>query len=283
VCDRRKWDSNPAQALVGLRSPPAPPDEARSSLSATRTIALLSALVAALLLVEMALLGVALWRGWALAAESRAFEARLPNAKRTLLVIGDSTAVGTGAERPENSVAGRLSRLVPDVEIINRAEDGARTGELIQQLGAAPGAAYDVILIQTGGNDILWFTGLRRLRAATTRLLQEAKTRAGRVVLMSTGDVGTAPAFPVPIDWLYSWRTRRVRELFIGVTARLQVEYVDLYDPGAENPFNANPEPYYATDGLHPSDAGYRLWFEQLTADSSILESLRTGEDSPLE
>ena len=252
-------------------------------MSATRTIALLGALVAALLLVEMALLGVALWRGWALAAESRAFEARLPNAKRTLLVIGDSTAVGTGAELPENSVAGRLSRLVPDVEIINRAEDGARTGELIQQLGAAPGAAYDVILIQSGGNDILRFTGLRRLRAATTRLLRLAQARAGRVVMMSTGDVGAAPAFPTPFDWLYSWRTLRVRELLVELTTHLRIEYVDLYHPGAENPFNANPEKYYATDGLHPSDEGYRLWFEQLTADSSILESLRTSEDSRLE
>jgi lysophospholipase L1-like esterase len=228
----------------------------------------------------MALLGVALWRGWALAAESQAFEARPPDPRRTLLVVGDSTAVGTGAERPENSVAGRLSRLVPDVEIINRAEDGARTGELIQQLGAAPGAVYDVILIQSGGNDILWFTGLRRLRAATTALLKEAQARAGGVVMMSTGDVGAAPAFPAPIDWLYSWRTRRVRELFVELTTRFEVEYVDLYDPGAGNPFNANPEKYYATDGLHPSDEGYRLWFEQLVADSLILESLRTTASS---
>lgn len=252
-------------------------------MSATRTIALLGALAAALLLVELALLGVALWRGWALAAESRAFEARPPNPKRTLLVIGDSTAVGTGAGLRENSVAGRLSRLVPDVEITNRAQDGARTGELIEQLGAAPRAAYDVILIQSGGNDILWFTGLRRLRTATTRLLKLAQTRAGRVVMMSTGDVGAAPAFPSPIDGLYSWQTRRVRELFVELTSRLEVEYVDLYHPGAENPFDANPDKYYATDGLHPSDEGYRLWFEQLTADSSILESLSTTESSRLE
>lgn len=260
-----------------------PPDEVRSSLSATRTAALLGALVAAILLVEMAMLGVALWRGWALAAESRAFEVRPSNPKRTLLVIGDSTAVGTGAELPDNSVAGRLSRLVPDVEIINRAEDGARTGEVVLQLGAAPGTAYDVILIQSGGNDILWLTGLRRLRAAMTALLNEAKARAGHVVMMSTGDVGAAPAFPTPVDWLYSWQTRRVRELLVELTTHLDVEYIDLYDPGAENPFNANPEKYYAADGLHPSDEGYRLWFEQLVADSSILASLRAPEDSRLD
>lgn len=255
-----------------------PLDEVRSSLSATRTAALLGALVAAILLVEMAMLGVALWRGWALAAESRAFEARPSNPKRTLLIIGDSTAVGTGAELPENSVAGRLSRLVPDAEIINRAEDGARTGEVIRQLALAPSEKYDVILIQSGGNDILWFTDLQRLRAETTALLKQATARAGRVVMMSTGDVGAAPAFLIPFDWLYSWRTRHVRALLLDLTNELEVEFVDLYDPGAGNPFNASPDRYYASDGLHPSSEGYRLWFERLVASSTILESLRGDE-----
>jgi lysophospholipase L1-like esterase len=220
------------------------------------------------------ILSVAFWRGWTLASESRAFEAPLPHATRRLLVIGDSTAVGTGAERPENSTAGRLGRRLPGVEIINLAENGARTGDLIAQLRAAPGKPFDVILIQSGGNDILWFTGLRRLRSATIQLLEAARQRAGLVVMMSTGDVGTAPAFPIPIDSLYSWRTRQVRNLFLELTAGHGVEYVDLYNPDPDNPFRADPQRYYATDGLHPSDAGYRLWFEQLIAASSILEGL---------
>lgn len=248
-------------------------------MTGTKVIALLSLVLVTFLLVEMAILGVALWRGSALAAESRAFEARNPDAKRRLLVIGDSTAVGTGAQRQENSVAGRLGRLVPDVAIVNLAEDGARTVELARQLRAAPDRAFDVILIQSGGNDILRFTDLRRLRIAATRLLADAQEKAPLVVMMSTGDVGQAPAFPPPVDAIYSWQTRRVRALLIELTSRQGVEYVDLYNPRPDNPFRANPERYYARDGLHPSDEGYRLWFQQLATDSSILEALRAHEN----
>ena len=44
-----------------------------------------------------------------------------------VLVVGDSTGVGTGAARPEDSIAGRLADAYPDVTIVNRARNGAKT------------------------------------------------------------------------------------------------------------------------------------------------------------
>jgi lysophospholipase L1-like esterase len=251
------------------------------ALSATRIFTLLALLLAAVVVIDAVILGVALWRGRQLALESRAFEARVPEAARRLLVIGDSTGVGTGASDPRYSVAGRISSRLPHLEIVNLSADGARMAAVQQQLQAAPQAVYDVVLIQAGGNDILRFTDLTRLRETTDRLLETASARAGLVVMMSTGDVGTAPAFPFPVDMLYSWQTRRVRGLLLDAAARHGITYIDLYDPGPDNPFISEPWEYHARDGLHPSDAGYRLWFEQLAANSTILERLDDDRQTP--
>lgn len=226
--------------------------------------------LATVIFVDAMFLSVALQRGSALAAASEAFQRRLPNAAKSLLVIGDSTAVGTGAELPKETVAGRLVALLPEIEVVNLGKDGAKTGEIMAQLRAAPERAFDAILIQTGGNDILRFTDLDRLRRSATDVLRAAKAKSDYVVMMSTGDVGTAPAFPIPVDRIYSWRTRQVRALFLELAAREDIDYVDLYNPSAENPFHREPDRFYARDGLHPSGEGYRLWFEQLTAGSRI-------------
>lgn len=233
-------------------------------------LTLVVAVLAAVVLVNGVFLAVALHRGGALADHSEAYQQRVTDARRRLLVIGDSTAVGTGAARPEDSVAGRLGRSRPYLEIVNLGEDGAKTDESLSQLQSAPDARYAAVLIQVGGNDVLRFTDIADLRAATVALLRAARSRAPYVVMMSSGDVGTAPAFVKPVDWIYSWRTRQVRELFLELAGVEGIDYVDLYNPSDDNPFYQDPDRYYATDGLHPSGEGYRLWFEQLAAQSSI-------------
>jgi lysophospholipase L1-like esterase len=216
--------------------------------------------------------GASLWRGRALTAASAAFEITPPEPAYRLLVVGDSTAVGTGAGNPALSVAGRLAGAFPALRIDNRAVDGARTADVLQQLSRAPAARFDAILIQTGGNDILRLTDPARLRRITEQLFDAAHAQSDHVVMMSTGDVGRAPAFPWPLDALYSRRTRVVRALFMELAAANNIDYVDLFDPRADNPFRREPAKYYARDGLHPSAAGYGEWFTRLMAVSSISE-----------
>jgi len=224
-----------------------------------------------------ATLGVSLWRSRALTAASVALEIAPPAATHRLLVIGDSTAVGTGAGTPSLSVAGRLAGAFPGLRIDNRAADGARTADVLQQLRREPPARFDAILIQTGGNDILRLTKLSRLRDVTGELFKLARAQAKHVIMMSTGDVGQAPAFPWPLDVWYSRRTREVRALFMELAAANNIDYVDLFDPGADNPFRREPQTYYADDGLHPSAAGYGAWFARLMATSSIRRVLASA------
>ena len=242
---------------------------------------LLAFLLAAVLVIDAVWIGIAVSRGHELTIQSQPFTRHLPEADRRLLVIGDSTAVGTGASHPRDSVAGRLAQTLPGVAVVNLARDGARIRDVREQLRRAPDGDFDVVLIQAGGNDILRFTGLARLRETTSSLLAAARSRADKVVMMSTGDVGTAPAFPPPIDWLYSWRTRHVRDLFLDLAAEHDIEYVDLYVPSPGDPFRSDPERFYARDGLHPSSEGYRMWFEKLIEETSILKGLSAAGDTP--
>ena len=57
------------------------------------------------------------------------------DARMRLLIVGDSTGVGTGAGQARDSVAGLLAREFPLLHIENRARDGATLADVAGQLG----------------------------------------------------------------------------------------------------------------------------------------------------
>src|SRR5690606_22492537 len=65
-------------------------------------------------------------RGRSIVPPAEGFEQEPARSVGSLLVVGDSTALGAGAEKPHQSVAGRLGRRFPGLRIRNVAVDGAR-------------------------------------------------------------------------------------------------------------------------------------------------------------
>lgn len=210
-------------------------------------------------------------KGRKLAEESVPFEIRSLEAEARLLVVGDSTGVGTGADRPLDSIAGRIYRDFPFVEIINKSDDGAKIRDVLTQLNTIENEKFDIVLVQVGGNDILRFTDLDRLKDLITILLKAARQKSRNIIFISTGNVGLAPAFFPPLSWLYTYRTRQVRSVFMKVSQKLRVEYVDLFKEKKEDPFLTDPEKFYAVDFLHPGSEGYRLWYEELKKQTSLI------------
>ena len=84
------------------------------------------------------------------ANDSSPYESSPADPAAFLLVVGDSTAVGTGASDNRESVAGRIGVNYPRVQVINEAVVGARVADLEEQLNTAPDRAYDALLIQIG-------------------------------------------------------------------------------------------------------------------------------------
>lgn len=188
-----------------------------------------------------------------------------------LLIVGDSTAVGTGASVPEASVAGLLGQRFPGLQIENRARDGALFSELMAQLQGD--AHVDMVLVMAGGNDVVRLRRLDALRGDVDRVTQRARQRAGLVVLMPAGNVGNAPFVLAPVSWLMTWRARQLQTFARDAAARHGAVQVDLFRASADDPFVQRPE-LNAADGLHPSDAGYRVWFGELMSQAGLSRRL---------
>ncbi len=179
---------------------------------------------------------------------------------KTILVLGDSTGAGVGAATPEESVAGRLSMYVGATHVENYAVSGAETHNLPEQIAKAKLPRYDLILIQIGGNDILW---LRRPKksAEELKMALQKLPEADQVIVLTAGNVGGATIFPPPIRPFHTWRNQAFHREFAKASSVTGATYVNLYEPPHLDPFLDNPELYLAEDGLHPSSEGYKLWF----------------------
>ena len=198
---------------------------------------------------------------------STPFQRPLAQPGRRLLVVGDSTAVGTGASAPQHSLAGLLAQADPDLAVENRGADGATFADLPRQLDGH--GRVHTVLVQAGGNDVLRLRDLDTVRADIDAVLRAARQRADRVVLMPAGNVGNAPFFWPPVSWLMTGRARRLHRHARELAARHGAVYVNLFRERDDDPFVQQPE-LNAADGLHPSDAGYRVWYAALRAQAPL-------------
>lgn len=229
------------------------------------------ALVIVLVLTVLATSGCTVWRigkAGELARRSEPLQHTPPDATLRLLIVGDSTGVGTGASSPQASLAGLLAQAYPRLQIDNRARDGATFAGVIEQLEAAT-ARYDLVLVQAGGNDVIRLRKLDDVRADVERVATLARARGQRVLLMPAGNVGNAPFFFPPASWLMTSRARSLHGFVREAATRHQAAYINLFKDEAKDPFAQQPE-LNAADGLHPSDAGYRVWFDELMTQAQL-------------
>ena len=208
--------------------------------------------------------------GYRIAGRSLPFERDLPECRRRVLVVGDSTGVGTGAASAQDSIAGLLAREFPDVAVNNRARNGAKAADAVQQLTSLPPGRFDVVLVHVGGNDILRTTPLPQLEQDITAALRAARERSDTVIFMSCPNLGLCPVFFPPFSWLMTMRTRQARELFIRVSRAVGVHYVDLFREKADDVFSRDPRRYFAEDRLHPTSESYRAGYEVLRRETPL-------------
>ena len=186
-----------------------------------------------------------------------------------VLVIGDSTAAGTGAP-PTMSVAARIARAFPGVQVDNLGVDGAVLADTLRQLESDAGPPPRLLLIMAGGNDVFRITTVDRMERALDALLAAASQRSDRVILLSPGNLASAPGLWWPFDRVRGCRSRAASDAFRRVAARHPVLHVSMYRERDEDPFAQEPARYFSDDGIHPSAEGYALWFDQLRAQAPL-------------
>ena len=199
----------------------------------------------------------------ALIAKTAPFRLVSTNAELPVLVLGDSTAVGVGANQMSESLPALFAQHVRATMVENYASSGTTVRELSSQIAHAKRSHYQYILVQIGANDITSFHDAGN----TARLLQQKLTTLpahDHLVVLMAGNVGGAPAIPWFLKAYFQSQSVHFHAAFRKVVEAEGGTYVELYDPPETDPFVRNPREYFAPDGFHPSSLGYKLWFEKL-------------------
>jgi lysophospholipase L1-like esterase len=187
-----------------------------------------------------------------------------------LMIFGDSTATGYGAETADEVPGVRVARGLAEasgrrIRLSTKAIVGATSKGLSGQIDAmfVAGPPPDAAVIMIGANDITGPNGIgpsaRRLGTAVRRL-----RGAGAVVVVGTcPDFGVITAIPQPLRWVArsrGLRLARAQAAAVRAAGGVPVPLADLLAPH----FRKTPEELFSSDMFHPSGAGYALAANQL-------------------
>ena len=181
-----------------------------------------------------------------------------------LVVLGESTAAGTGAPTYETGMAGHLARELAaggrQVAWRSLGRNGARarvvTRELVPRIGDGGAPTHVAVLI--GVNDLQrsWRGAWARDVAELLRAV-ERECSGARVVVSGLPDVTAIPALPPPLRSALARRARR----FGWATERAAAASGAVYVPVDHLALGPGD---FSADGLHPGPDGYARWARHL-------------------
>jgi lysophospholipase L1-like esterase len=184
-----------------------------------------------------------------------------------LLILGDSAAAGVGAATQSEALCGQLiSRISPHYRVAweLRARTGATTASTLRHLSRLPQAAYDVIVISLGVNDLTSGQDLSGWLQQQAQLIELLQTRfdAGLLLFSSLPPMHLFPGLPQPLRWYLGQQARHFNgglQTLLRTHERCLLVSVDL----ARDPKRLL-EQGIAADGFHPGPAFYSAWAEHL-------------------
>ncbi len=180
-----------------------------------------------------------------------------------VLVLGDSTATGVGADTQADALCGNLARDILDR--VNRGTHWRAVGRngatardiLVDYLDEATAHETDLAFLTIGANDALGLRSrgsFRRDVSRIVRALREANPQALILVsLMPRFD--RFAALPQPVRWNLALHAASLDDAAReGVAGMVGVFAIP-------KPIPYTPE-FWATDSFHPSAEGYRQWVD---------------------
>jgi lysophospholipase L1-like esterase len=187
-----------------------------------------------------------------------------PGNELRIVVLGESTAAGVGADNHDEAVAGQLAKALAaqtgrKVSWRAVARSGATMRRARERLAPSlEGASADVVVVMMGVNDTIRLTSGRTFRRETQELLSELRRYVDcPVILSGIPPVALLPALPQPLRSALGTRSRLLdRELRNVARGETGVFYSDIVFPVQTS--------MLARDGFHPSPKGYEEWGRQL-------------------
>jgi lysophospholipase L1-like esterase len=177
-----------------------------------------------------------------------------------LLVIGDSSAAGTGVTTIEQSFAGFLPRFLNEISgrPVRTRVVGMNSATAVHirdfAIPHVEPRSFDYVALNVGTNDAKNFHAAPGFYREFGSLLYALGTRFPGATVVWSGvlDLETVPALPSPLNRILGIRSR-----LIDHTGRVLCRERGAVAPPPE--WRPVPENFSA-DGFHASEAGYREW-----------------------
>ncbi len=204
-----------------------------------------------------------------LIAQAKAFQLPGGDTTTTLLVLGDSTAVGVGATKPEDTLAALIAQKTNATYVENRGVSGARVEDLEAQIASTTLPRYSRVLVQIGANDIVRFKNADDAARTLDQALEKLP-QTDSLIVLSAGNVGGTRFFPWFVNYFYTKLNLTYHDRFAKVVGEHGGTYINLYEDPKTDPYVQQPEIYLAKDGFHPTSAGYALWFKKIVEKAGL-------------
>lgn len=194
-----------------------------------------------------------------------------------LIVLGDSTAAGVGADTQDDALPGSLAREFGDrfdrgTEWIAIGENGATARDILDRfIGDATRTPADVVFLTIGANDALGLRSrgafARDVRSIVDRLRAANPDALLLVSLMPRFD--RFLSLPSPLRWNLALHAASLDDAARSALSGLDRVYAVPKPP----PYAAT---FWAGDRFHPGPSGYRDWAE------FVLDSIPLSLTTPL-
>lgn len=194
----------------------------------------------------------------------------LPGPLVRVLLLGDSTAVGYGMKRAEQTpsalVGLGLSHLLDSpVDIRSAARVGARSSQLAGQIAAGPQHRPDIAIILVGANDVTHQVTPRRAARFLRETIEQLQNEGAEVVVGTCPDLGTVKPLPQPLRTVARLLSRQMARAQTMATVRAGARAVSLADLLGPL-FVSRGDALFGEDRFHPSAMGYATMSSFLVA-----------------
>jgi lysophospholipase L1-like esterase len=178
-----------------------------------------------------------------------------------LVVLGDSSAAGYGAELPSETFAAAVAAGLAEqqhrpVWMRCLAVVGAESKGLPPQVEVALRHRPDVVVICIGGNDVTHRVAVPLAVQHLVEAVRALRVAGVEVIVGTCPDLGTIRPIQPPLRWLARHWSRQLATAQTIAVVEAGGRTVSLGDLLGEL-FYAEPDRMFSIDRFHPSGAGY--------------------------
>ncbi len=183
--------------------------------------------------------------------------------KLTYVVMGDSTAIGQGADYNASFARQTAQKLAEryEVTLVNTGVSGA-TAKTVLDSQAKQAASYkpDLVVLAVGANDVTKLTDIDAVTQSFQQIIDDLKAANPNVAIVATRSpaVDAVSRFGFGARTLAKWRVAKLNTALEPLLAGSSVTTAPVAEQ-TRQPFLDDPS-LLAADNFHPNGRGYALW-----------------------